>query len=170
MRPTGSLRWKGCPTLRAELLAFCRVNQLRGTILLSAEGINLFVAGDRAGVEALAGAPAMRFQGLQSSQPKYSHTAHQPFRRMLVRIKKEIIAFGVPGIEPAQRTSPKLAPQQLKEWLDEGRPLTLLDTRNDYEVKLGTFENALPAGVDHFRDFPGRRGAGCRPRSRTRPS
>ncbi len=73
---------------------------------------------------------------------------------MLVRIKKEIIAFGVPGIEPARRTSPKLAPQQLKAWLDEGRPLTLLDTRNDYEVKLGTFENALPAGVDHFRDFP----------------
>ena len=59
-----------------------------------------------------------------------------------------------PGIDPARRTSPKLSPQQLKAWLDEGRPLTLLDTRNDYEVKLGTFENALPAGVDHFRDFP----------------
>jgi RluA family pseudouridine synthase len=60
----------------------------------------------------------------------------------------------VPGIEPARRPSPKLSPQQLKSWLDEGRPLTLLDTRNDYEVKLGTFENALAAGVDHFRDFP----------------
>jgi UPF0176 protein len=71
-----------------------------------------------------------------------------------VRIKKEIIAFGVEGINPAQRTSPKLAAKELKQWLDEGRPVTLLDTRNDYEVKLGTFKNALPIGIDHFRDFP----------------
>ena len=78
----------------------------------------------------------------------------QPFRRMLVRIKREIIAFGVPGIDPAKRTSPKLAPAQLKQWLDEGRKLILYDTRNDYEVKLGTFRNALPIGIQHFRQFP----------------
>jgi UPF0176 protein len=141
------------PALRSELLAFCRAQQLRGTILLSGEGINLFVAGESAGIESLL-ARLRGIQGLEQLEAKYSHTAHQPFRRMLVRLKKEIIAFGVPGIEPARRTSPKLAPRQLKAWLDEGRPLTLLDTRNDYEVKLGTFENALPAGVDHFRDFP----------------
>ena len=140
-------------TLRADLLAFCRSHHLRGTILLSTEGINLFVAGAQAGIDALL-ARLQSIQGLAQLEPKYSYTAHQPFRRMLVRIKKEIIAFGVPGIEPARRTSPKLSPQQLKAWLDEGRPLTLLDTRNDYEVKLGTFENALPAGVDNFRDFP----------------
>jgi UPF0176 protein len=86
--------------------------------------------------------------------PKVSISADQPFNRMLVRIKKEIIAFGVEGINPAQRTSPKLTAATLKQWLDEGRPLTLLDTRNDYEIKLGTFKNALPIGVDHFRDFP----------------
>jgi UPF0176 protein len=143
----------GLPILRAELLALCRLQQLRGTILLSTEGINLFVAGAREGIDALF-AHLRSIQGLELLEGKYSYTAHQPFRRMLVRIKKEIIAFGVPGIEPARRTSPKLAPQQLKAWLDEGRPLTLLDTRNDYEVKLGTFENALPAGVDNFRDFP----------------
>ncbi len=141
------------PALRAELLALSRSQELRGTILLSSEGINLFVAGSPAGIDALL-ARLQSIPGLAQLQPKYSYTAHQPFRRMLVRIKKEIIAFGVPGIEPARRTSPKLAPRQLKAWLDEGRPLTLLDTRNDYEVKLGTFENALPAGVDHFRDFP----------------
>ena len=62
--------------------------------------------------------------------------------------------FGVPGIDPAKRTSPKLAAKELKQWLDEGRPVTLLDTRNDYEVKLGTFKNAWPIGIDHFRDFP----------------
>jgi UPF0176 protein len=73
---------------------------------------------------------------------------------MLVRLKKEIIAFGVEGIDPARRTSPKLSPRELKQWLDEGRPVTLLDTRNDYEVKLGTFKNALPIGIAHFREFP----------------
>jgi RluA family pseudouridine synthase len=139
--------------LRTDLLAFCRSHQLRGTILLSHEGVNLYGAGDLAGVEALL-ARLRSIPGLAPLEAKYSHTAHQPFRRMLVRTKKEIIAFGVPGIDPARRTSPKLAPQQLKAWLDEGRPLTLLDTRNDYEVKLGTFKNALAAGVDHFRDFP----------------
>ncbi len=141
------------PALRAELLALCSSRQLRGTILLSSEGINLFIAGESAGVETLL-ARLRAIPGLEPLEAKYSHTAHQPFRRMLVRLKREIIAFGVPGIDPAKRTSPKLAPQQLKTWLDEGRPITLLDTRNDYEVKLGTFENALPAGVDHFRDFP----------------
>jgi RluA family pseudouridine synthase len=73
---------------------------------------------------------------------------------MLVRIKKEIIPFGVPEILPGTRTSPKLAPPELKRWLDEGRPITLLDTRNDYEIKLGTFQNAVTLGIDHFRDFP----------------
>ena len=144
---------EGLIALRAELLAFCRAQQLRGTILLSTEGINLFVAGDAAGADALL-ARLRSIPGLEQLEAKYSHTAHQPFRRMLVRIKKEIIAFGVPGIDPARHTSPKLSPRQLKAWLDEGRPLTLLDTRNDYEVKLGTFENALAVGVDHFRDFP----------------
>jgi RluA family pseudouridine synthase len=141
------------PTLRTELLAFCRAHRLRGTILLSGEGINLFVAGESGDIETLL-ARLRSIPGLEQLEAKYSRTAHQPFRRMLVRIKREIIAFGVPGIDPARRTSPKLSAQQLKTWLDEGRKLTLLDTRNDYEVKLGSFENALPAGVNHFRDFP----------------
>ena len=73
---------------------------------------------------------------------------------MLVRIKKEIIAFGVEGIEPQKKTSRKITAQTLKQWLDEGRAVTLLDTRNDYEVKLGTFRGAKTLGLDHFRDFP----------------
>jgi predicted sulfurtransferase len=141
------------PALRIDLLAFCRLNNLRGTILLSSEGVNLFVAGAQDPIDALL-ARLRSIPGLEKLEAKVSRTAHQPFRRMLVRLKKEIIAFGVPGIEPARRTSPKLTPQQLKAWLDEGRKVTLLDTRNDYEVKLGTFEYALTVGVDHFRDFP----------------
>jgi len=140
-------------TLRARMLALCRSWELKGTILLSVEGINLFVAGTAENIEKLL-AEFRSLPGLSDLTPKYSETEHQPFTRMLVRLKKEIIAFGVPGIEPAKRTSPKLKAQELKQWLDEGRPVTLLDTRNDYEVKLGTFKNALPIGIDHFRDFP----------------
>jgi UPF0176 protein len=127
---------------------------LRGTILLSPEGINLFVAGLRASVDTLL--VALRaVTGLEDLNPKESTSDEQPFNRMLVKIKKEIIAFGVEGIDPARRPTAKLAPRILKQWLDEGRPVTLLDTRNDYEIRMGTFRAALPAHIDHFREFPG---------------
>ncbi len=139
--------------LRERLLRQCKEWGLRGTILLSTEGTNLFVAGDDAGVEALV-AELRSWPGLGDFTPKVSYSDEQPFRRMLVRIKREIIAFGVPGIEPGRRTSPKLAARELKQWLDEGRPVTLLDTRNDYEVRIGTFRGAKTLGIDHFREFP----------------
>ena len=141
------------PALRAHLLRQCKGWGLRGTILLSVEGINAFVAGRRDDIDSLI-QEIRRIPGLEDFTPKISVSDEQPFGRMLVRIKKEIIAFGVPGIEPGKRTSPKLDPRQLRNWLDEGRPVTLLDTRNDYEVKLGTFKNAMTLGIDHFRDFP----------------
>ena len=134
--------------LRERLLRLCDDGQLKGTILLSTEGINLFVAGARESIDRLV-AGIRSVEGLANLQPKYSESDAQPFTRMLVRIKKEIIAFGVEGIEPGRRTSPKLAAATLKQWLDEGRPLTLLDTRNDYEVKLGTFEGALDLKIGH---------------------
>ena len=139
--------------LRARLLALCRSWGLKGSILLSAEGINLFVAGEREQIDLLL-AELRALPVLADLQVKFSETEHQPFRKMLVRIKKEIIAFDVEGIHPAHRTSPKLTARELKQWLDEGRTVTLLDTRNDYEVKLGTFKNARSIGIDHFRDFP----------------
>ncbi len=140
-------------TLRERLIAQCKEWGLKGTILLSTEGINLFVAGTATDIERLV-SMLRAIPGLEDLAPKYSESAEQPFRRMLVRIKKEIIAFGVPEVNPAKRTSPKLSAEELKQWLDEGRRVTLLDTRNDYEVKLGTFENALPIGINHFRNFP----------------
>jgi UPF0176 protein len=139
--------------LRRELQAFCRERTLKGTILLSREGINLFIAGSAECVEQLL-ERLRQIKGLADLAAKYSETEEQPFRRMLVRLKKEIIAFGIEGIEPAKKTSSKLAAKELKQWLDEGRPVTLLDTRNDYEVRLGTFRNALPIGVQTFRQFP----------------
>ena len=139
--------------LRENLIALCRQERLKGTILLSTEGINLFVAGSAEGIDILL-RTLRDIPGLGDLAPKFSLSEHQPFSRMLVRIKKEIIAFGVEGINPARRTSPKLPAATLKQWLDEGRKVTLLDTRNDYEIKLGTFRGALSAGIDHFRDFP----------------
>ena len=120
-------------SLRSRLLALCKGWELKGTILLSEEGINLFVAGIGEKIERLL-AELRTLPGLEDLSPKYSVTDHQPFRRMLVRLKKEIIAFGVEGIDPANRTSPKLSARDLKQWLDEGRRVTLLDTRNDYDI------------------------------------
>ena len=139
--------------LRRRLRNRCVRWGLMGTILISTEGINLFVAGSRAAIDKLL-AELHGIPGLADLPLKESFSDHQPFNRMLVRIKQEIIAFGVDGIEPLTSPSPKLAARELKQWLDEGRPVTLLDTRNDYEVKLGTFRNARPIGVGHFREFP----------------
>ena len=141
-------------TLREHLTALCKVWNQRGTILLSTEGINLCVTGDQANIELLL-VELRAIPGLEDLKAKYSQSDHQPFRRMLVKIKKEIISFGIEGVDPVGKPSPKLAPAELKRWLDEGRPITLLDTRNDYEVKLGTFRNARTLDIERFREFPG---------------
>ena len=141
------------PPLRERLLAFCEAREIKGTILLSPEGINIFVAGLRENIDALV-AELRALPGLADLGPKESESAKQPYNRMLVKVKKEIIAFGVEGIDPGQKTSEKLPARVLKQWLDEGRPVTLLDARNDYEVRMGTFQGAIPAGIEHFRDFP----------------
>lgn len=139
--------------LRDRLRVQCSELGLRGTILLSAEGINLFVAGTRASIDALL-VTLRAVPGLQDLAPKESLSDEQPFNRMLVKIKKEIIAFGIEGIDPARNPAPKLSARTLKQWLDEGRPVTLLDTRNDFEIRMGTFRGAVAAGIEHFREFP----------------
>ena len=138
---------------RATLRARCRELDLKGTILLSPEGINLFLAGSREAIDAFV--TELRAQSeFADLETKESVSDRQPFNRMLVRLKKEIIAFGVDGIDPRRETSRRLPAKELKAWLDEGRPVTLLDTRNDYEIDLGTFENAIPIKLDEFRKFP----------------
>lgn len=143
----------GLKDWRVKLIEECKAHQLKGTILLSTEGINLFLAGMRVDVDHLI-TVVQSIPGLEKFKAKFSESDHQPFNRMLVRIKKEIISFGVPEVNPARYTSRHLPAATLKQWLDEGRPVVLLDTRNDYEVKLGTFRNAITIGVDTFRQFP----------------
>ncbi len=143
----------GLKDLRGELISLCNDRALKGTILLSTEGINLFVAGAAEDIDALL-ARLREIPGLEGLEPKVSISEKQPFNRMLVRVKREIISFGMESIRPADYTSPKLSAAELKRWLDEGRPVTLLDTRNDYEVKLGTFKGALVPHINTFREFP----------------
>jgi UPF0176 protein len=142
---------------RGELLERCLALGLKGTILLSPEGINLSLAGT---VLAM-----IDFKTHLLNQPEFadlefkeSYSTIQPFKRMLVKIKKEIIAFGVPSIQPTVARAPSVAPQILKQWLDqghdeEGREVVLLDARNTYEIQLGKFKGALDLNIDHFRDF-----------------
>lgn len=140
-------------SLRTELSALCLDHLLKGTILLSPEGINLFIAGSRTGVDQLL-ARVRQLPGLSDLESKESYSRQQPFKRMRIKIKREIIAFGIDGIAPARYTSRRLSPTELKRWLDDGRPVTLLDTRNNFEVDTGTFHNALRIGIEDFRDFP----------------
>jgi UPF0176 protein len=139
--------------VRDQLRELTKAQHLRGTILLSTEGINVFFAGTREGVDVVL-SRIRRIPGLADFPVKESLGDHQPFNRMLVKIKKEIIAFGVDGIDPRKHTARRLPPRELKRWLDEGRPITLLDTRNNFEVQTGTFEGAVAIDVEDFRDFP----------------
>ncbi|GAB2483107.1 sulfurtransferase [Comamonas humi] len=133
---------------------------LKGTILLAGEGINFFLAGPaadvRAFVDEMRGDP--RFADLS---PKESWTDTAPFRKMLVRVRNEIIRMDHPTIRPATGRAPAVSPQVLRRWLaqghdDGGRPVVMLDTRNDYEVAAGTFEGAIDWGLGKFTEFPGR--------------
>jgi len=140
-------------TLRADYLQKTRGWDLKGTILLTPEGINLFVAGPEAAINQLRNllAETPAFDDLYY---KKSWSDSQPFKRMLVKVKKEIIAFGISSVEPAQQTAPYISPEQFKQWYEQGQDMIVLDTRNDYEVQTGTFENAIDLHLDQFTEFP----------------
>ena len=140
------------PELKAGLKECCGELGLKGTILLSPEGINTIVSGSKpevtrfkAFVHADSRLAELRFKESVSSYP--------PFKRMLVKIKKEIITLRVPGLNPAAQRAPALAPAELKRWLDEGCEVVLLDTRNALEVDAGTFDNAMDLRLSSFGQF-----------------
>ena len=139
--------------LRPPMTEACKASGLRGTILLAHEGINFFLAGTQHGVdEFLAFLDSdVRFLDIPL---KISHTDYQPFNRMNVRLKKEIISIGMDEVQPAVYTGDSIAPKEFKKWLDDGKAVTVLDTRNDYEIRLGTFENAMDLDIKSFRAFP----------------
>lgn len=152
------VRLNDAHALRERLLACASTLGLKGTVLIAEEGINLFLAGDR---EAVAGflrtlQADARFADIS---PKESWSARQPFRKLLVKVKREIIRMNHPAIRPAAGRAPAVDAITLKRWLDagqddEGRPVVTLDTRNAFEVDQGTFEGAIDWRIHKFSEFP----------------
>lgn len=145
-------------SLAADLLAWAEAGALRGTVLVAGEGVNLFLAG--AGDEIAAFLDKLRqdarFAGILI---KYSHSRGQPFARLKVKVKPEIIAFRRAGSTPLEGRAPTVAPGDLARWIergcdDDGRRLVLLDTRNREEVAHGTFAGALTLPIDNFTELP----------------
>ena len=138
--------------LRESFRERTRAHALKGTVLLTPEGINLFLAGLAADLESfiawLQAEP--RFAGIEI---KRSWSDEIPFNRMLVKLKKEIITFHQPDFERSAYPAPQLPASELKKWYDEGREFIIVDTRNDFEYRVGTFKNAVNLQLRSFGDF-----------------
>ncbi|RJU92070.1 MAG: sulfurtransferase [Candidatus Poseidoniales archaeon] len=139
--------------LQAMLRSLCLDLGLKGTVLLAPEGINFFLAGNQTSIEQFTQVldKDVRFAEIPL---KVSYTEYQPFNRMNVRKKNEIISVGLDHIRPADFTGEELEPRDFKAMLDAGEPVHVLDTRNDYELRVGTFENAIDLDIRTFRAFP----------------
>lgn len=149
---------QGLPALRDRLHASAEARGIKGTVLLAEEGINFFLAGPDAALrDWLANLTAdQRFAGLEV---KESLSERCPFRRLKVKIKREIIRMDHPTIRPETGRAPAVDAVTLARWLDqgcddEGRPVITLDTRNAFEVDHGGFEGALDWRLSKFTEFP----------------
>lgn len=149
---------EGLENLKESLFKSASQLGLKGTILLSEEGINLFLAGLEKDVQTFLSFLRMDPR-LASFRTKDSWSATQPFRKLLIKIKKEIIRMNHPTIAPEKGRAKFISPKRLKEWLDRGqddfgRPVVMIDTRNGFEVAYGTFKNALHFNINKFSEFP----------------
>lgn len=140
------------PDLQNALLSQCQALELKGTILLSNEGININLAGYKPNVRAFQYAlrSDSRFKDISFHE---SYSASIPFKRLKVKIKNEIITFRKEDAISSDR-APAISPQEFKQWLDEKRDITILDTRNDYEIRFGTFAGAKTLDIQHFDQLP----------------
>lgn len=138
--------------LRAPLLQFCREQNIQGTILLAKEGINATIAGSRAGIDAVL-ARLRSDPRLADLEHKESAAQGRAFQRMKVKLKKEIVTLGVPGVDPTRRVGQYIAPQEWNALITEP-DVVVIDTRNMYETSIGTFRGALDPQIGSFREFP----------------
>ena len=136
---------------RAPLLALCEAKGVFGSILLASEGVNGTIAGSRDGIDAVLGY-LRALPGFAALAHKESFATERPFMRMKVRLKREIVAMGAPGLDP-ESVGRYVAP---KDWnaLISQPDIAVIDTRNGYEVAIGSFAGALDPQTDSFRDFP----------------
>jgi UPF0176 protein len=142
----------GLAEIKDSLLLFCEKNGINGTLILASEGINATVSGPPEAIDRLIayleGDP--RFSG---TQYKLSYNERSPFHRLKVKFKKELVPMGVGGIKPQCLSGQRIPPEQWNELIS--RPdVLLIDTRNNYENRVGTFRGAVNPETDHFREFP----------------
>ncbi len=138
--------------LRQPLLDLCSAQAITGTLLLAGEGINGTVAGPRAGIDLLI-THLRTLPGCADLEYKLSTATDRPFARLKVRLKREIVTMGQPDVDPRAGTGHYVAPA---DWnaLIHSPDVAVIDTRNDYEVAIGTFDGAVNPHTASFRDFP----------------
>jgi len=137
--------------LQQRLLAFCRTREVKGTILLAREGINGTIAGSRTAVESVL--DYLRADpSLVELEYRGSSLGHVPFRRMKVRLRDEIVTFGHPAVDPTSSAGQYVEPAEWNALISDPDTL-LIDTRNSYEVKIGTFAHAINPDITTFREF-----------------
>jgi UPF0176 protein len=137
---------------RDSLLAYCQTQEIKGTILLAAEGINGTIAGSRHAIDSVL-AVLRSDPRLADLEHKESHADSAPFDRIKVRLKKEIVTIGLPEIDPSDRVGTYVSPEEWNALISDPE-VTLIDTRNDYEVSIGTFKGAQNPNTASFRQFP----------------
>jgi UPF0176 protein len=138
--------------LQTQIADWCAEHKLKGTILVATEGVNGTVAGTEAGIDAVV-AHLRTLPGCDELDVKYSRATEMPFYRMKVRVKKEIVTMGVAGIDPKRAVGTYVQPEDWNALISDPDTI-LIDTRNDYEVAIGTFEGAIDPQTKTFRDFP----------------
>ncbi len=146
------VKLQDCALMREPLLAQCDALGITGTLLLATEGINGTIAGSRNGIDNIL-AYLRSDPRLADLEHKESTASQPPFYRMKVKLKNEIVTMGVPGIDPTERVGQYVKPE---DWnaLISNPDVLLIDTRNDYEVEVGTFKGALDPRITTFREFP----------------
>lgn len=145
-------------TLRTKLEDECKRCQLKGTILIATEGLNLFLAGKSDAIDDFL-TWLRRDERFADLTAKYSTSETAPFGKLRVRIKREIITMKRPLIRPENHRAPAVTPETLKRWLDfghddQGRPVVMMDTRNDFEVDAGSFDDCVDYRLRKFSEFP----------------
>lgn len=139
-------------TIQPKLLAFCREQNIKGTLLLAEEGINGTVVGSREAIDTLLNY-LKSDQRLGELEYKESLADELPFHRMKVKLKKEIVTMGQPNIKPIETSEVRVEP---KDWnaLISDPDVLVIDTRNEYEFQIGSFKNAISPDTTNFREFP----------------
>ena len=145
-------RFEDPEALRGPLSRQCEAHGVSGTLLLAGEGINGSIAGSLPAIEAVV-AHIRALPGCADLVWKKSTANAQPFRRLKVRVRAEIVTMGQPGVDPRARTGHYVAPAAWNA-LVEAPDVAVIDTRNDFEVAIGSFEGAINPGIASFRDFP----------------